>query len=92
VKKLAKKMWYTVAYLTREGAPHSAHRSSNFTRVYKSREVLLADLVYAMTRELGRRGAYVAAAWPGNLTEAEALRGPTRPLYYVYEDGGVKEL
>lgn len=92
-KKSAVKRWYTVAYLDREGAPHPAWRHANFTQVYRTREALLDDLVGGMTRGPGKsRGAYVAVAWPGQLSETEALRGPVQPLLYVYEDGHVQVL
>lgn len=90
--KKTKKRWYTVAYLTMEGTPHPAWGHYNFTRVYRTRETLLDDLVGGMTRGPGSRGAYVAVAWPGQVTEHEALRGPTSPLFYAYEDGSVQEL
>jgi hypothetical protein len=90
--KKAKKGWYTVAYFTREGNPHPAMRHANFARVYKDRETLLADLVYSMKVEVGHRGSYAAAAWPGQLSEWEAMRGPTKPLFYVYEGGHVEEV
>lgn len=89
-KSKLKRRWYTVAFLTREGAPHPAHL--NFSHVYKDEKVLLEDFVYAMTHELGHRGAYVAVAWPGEISEHEALHGTTKPLLYVYQGGGVQRL
>jgi hypothetical protein len=82
-----KKRWFTIAYVTREGQPHPAHRASNFTRVYRRLDDLLYDLEYAMKSELGHRGAYAAVVWPGQISEWEALHGSTRPLYHVYEGG-----
>jgi hypothetical protein len=81
----AKRRWYTIAYLTREGAPHPAKRS--FEQWYRSETILLDDLSHIMSTEIGHRGAYVAAAWPGQIGEWEALHGKTKPLFYVYQGG-----
>ena len=85
-----KKRWYTIAYLQREGIPAPGH--TNFVRVYKSEKILLEDLVYSMSHELGHRGAYVASVWPGEIGEWEALHGNTKPVYYVYQGGSVEKL
>lgn len=87
-----KKKWYTVAYLTREGAPHAAHSASNFSQVYKTETVLLEDFVYSMAHELGHRGAYVAAVWPGEINQQEALHGATKPVFYVFQGGSIERL
>jgi hypothetical protein len=90
-KSAEKKQWFTVAYLTREGIPHPAHHG-NFSRRYQSTRILLEDLVYSMTHEISRRGAYVASIWPGEISEWEALHGATKPLYYVFESGIIEKL
>jgi len=64
----------------------------SYMRHWISAETLLADLVHSMRVEVGHRGAYAAAAWPGQLSEWEATRGPTKPLFYVYEGGHVEEV
>lgn len=84
-----KKSWWTLAWLTREGQPCPAHRPENFTRVYKDERVLLADLSYGMTHS--SRGAYVAAAWEGQLTGEQAMTS-RRPKFYVWEDGSAHVL
>lgn len=84
MKTKPRKKWWTLAWLTREGQPHPAHRTENFTRVYKDEQVLLADLSYGMTHF--NRGAYVAAAWEGQVGEAEAM-GSRSPRFYVWENG-----
>lgn len=80
----SRKRWWTLAWLTREGQPHPAHRPENFSQVYKDERVLLADLSYGMTHS--NRGAYVAAAWEGRLTEGQAMES-RRPKFYVWENG-----
>jgi hypothetical protein len=91
-KSKRKKQWFTVAYFTAEGQPHPAHQHSNFTRVYRSLDVLLEDLGYSMNHELGHRGAYAAAVWPGELSEWEALHSDVKPLYYVHQGGRVERI
>ena len=80
-----RKKWWTLAWLTREGQPHPAHRHDNFTQVYKDERVLLADLSYGMTH-FNPHGAYVASAWEGRLTEEQAMKS-RRPKFYVWENG-----
>ena len=87
-KKQDSKRWWTIAYLTREGGVHPAH--PYVARVYKSEVMLLEDLVYAMTHELGHRGAYVAGVWKGELTETDCLRGSQKPAFYVFQGGEVE--
>ena len=91
-KPKLKRRWYTVAYLTREGASHPAHGVGNFTRVYKDEKVLLEDAAYAMSREIGHRGAYVYAVWPGEISQQEALHGATKPVFYVFQGGSIERL
>lgn len=88
----AKRQWFTVAYVTIEGQPCPAHSSSNFTKVYRSLVMLLEDLCYSMSHELGRRGAYAAVVWPGQLSEWEAMHSDIKPLYNVYEDGQIYDV
>jgi hypothetical protein len=87
--KLAKK-WYTIAYLNREGIPTGRH--GQFEQWYRSKAILLDDLSHIMSTEAGHQGAYVAAAWPGQISPHEALHGKTKPLYYVYQGGSVETL
>jgi hypothetical protein len=89
-KSRAAKRWYTVAYFTREGAPHPAHQ--NFVRVYGQLPVHLDTVVRVMSQDFLRRSAYAAALWAGELSEWEALHGPKKPLLYVYEGGRVEKL
>ena len=89
-KKTKKKSWYTVAWLTREGVPHANHHFANFSQVYKSRDVLVEDLVYGMTHF--SRSAYVVMAWPGQVTAQAALRSSLKPILQVFEDGHVQEI
>jgi hypothetical protein len=91
-KSRAARRWYTVAYFTREGVPHPAHLSSNFTRVFGQLPVHLETLVRVMSTESIRRGAYVAAVWAGELSEHDAVHGPQKPLLYVYEGGRVERI
>lgn len=84
-KTKPKKRWWTLAWLTREGQPHPAHRHDNFSQVYKDERVLLADLSYGMTH-FNPHGAYVASAWEGQLTEEQAMKS-RRPKFYVWENG-----
>lgn len=91
-KPKLKRRWYTVAFLTREGASHPAHGASNFTHIYKDEKVLLEDAAYAMSREIWHQGAYVYAVWPGEISQQEALHGATKPVFYVFEGGSVERL
>jgi hypothetical protein len=91
-KSKRKKQWFITAYFTAEGQPHPAHRNSNFTRVYRSLDVLLEDLAFSMNHELGHRGAYAVAVWPGQLSEWEALHSDVKPLYYVHQGGWIERI
>jgi len=82
------KRWFTVAYLTREGQPHPAHRHENFTQRYCTRKILMEDLIHSMIH--WSRGAHVAGAWPGQISEWEVLHGNTNPLFYVHADGSIE--
>ena len=86
----AKKKWYTIAWVTREGQPHPAHRNENFSQVFKTEDMLIEDLSYGMIHF--SRGAYVAAVWPGQIGEWIALHSNLKPLLYVYENGSVQRL
>ena len=86
-KKSAKR-WFTVAYLTREGNPHAAYWRDNFAKKYDAEKNIAIDLSLSMIHL--PRGAYVAGAWPGQLSEWEILHGETRPLFYVHEDGSIE--
>lgn len=91
-KPKLKRRWYTVAYLTREGASHMAYRPGNFSHIYKDEKMLLEDAVYAMTHEIAHRGAYVYAVWPGEISQQEALHGATKPVFYVFQGGTIERL
>ena len=85
----SKKNWYTVAYFTAEGKPHSAHW--NFVHVRMELEILRRDLEHEMSMDYIRRGAHAAAVWPGRLAEWDALHSDIKPLFYIHEDGTVSE-
>lgn len=90
MNKKAKKSWYTVAWLTREGGPNPYHRPENFTRVYKTKAMLADDLSYGMRHF--SRGAYAAVAWPGQVSEQVALHSDLKPVLQVFEDGSIQEI
>ena len=90
MKTKPRKKWWTLAWLTREGQPCPAHRHDNFSQVYKDERVLLADLSHGMTH-FNPHGAYVAAAWEGQVTEERAMK-VQRPKFYVWEDGSAHVL
>lgn len=88
----AKKYWYTVAYFTREGAPHPAMTHANFAQHYTQLKILREDLQRVMSDPRLNRGAYAAVLWPGQLSEWTAIHGDTRPLLNVYEGGRTERL
>jgi hypothetical protein len=90
MNKKAKKSWYTVAWLTREGSPDPHHRLENFTQVYKTKAMLADDLARNMTRF--SLGAYAAVAWPGQVSEQVALRSNLKPVLQVFEGGAIQEI
>jgi predicted GH43/DUF377 family glycosyl hydrolase len=92
ITKKSKRDWYTYAFFTREGAPHPAHRTRNFTRWHGQLSTLLSDLAHTMKTEIGHRGAYAAAVWPGQLDEWTAMKSDIKPLYYVHEGGRLEKL
>ena len=77
------KRWWTLAWLDRVGQPCVVSPSHQFVQVYKDERVLLEDLVHGMRNF--SRGAYVAAAWEGQLS-SEIARS-RRPKFYVWENG-----
>jgi len=87
VRKLPKR-WWTLAWLDREGKPCLAHRHQNFVQNYCDERVLLEDLAYGMKNF--HRGAYVVAAWEGQLSEEIAKS--RKPKFYVWPDGHVQTL
>lgn len=89
-KTKEKKFWFTVADLTVEGSPHKAAGAHNFTQKYCSHRILREDLQGHMSSEMFHRGAYVAAAWPGRLSEWDCLHGPTKPIFYVHQGGRIE--
>ena len=46
--KPAKKRWFTIAWLDREGNPHPAFRNENFKQVLQTEMHLLDDLSHGM--------------------------------------------
>jgi hypothetical protein len=90
--KKSKRDWYTYAFFTAEGTPHPAHRLRNFTRWCGQLSVLLADLSHTMKSDLGHKGAYAIAVWPGQLDEWTALKSDVKPLYYAHQGGRLEKL
>jgi hypothetical protein len=91
-KKKGKKYWYTYAFFTREGVPHPAHHNQNFTHWYGQSSMLLEDLSHTMKTEIGRRGAYAAIVWAGQLDAHAAIHSDAKPLFNVYEGGQVERI
>jgi hypothetical protein len=87
VRKLPRR-WWTLAWLEREGGPSPAHRQQNYVQVYKDERALLEDLSRGM--RVFHQGAYVAAAWEGQLS-AEIAKS-RKPKFYVWQDGHVQTL
>lgn len=63
---------------------------AQFEKWYNSKDVLLDTCKRIMQDERFHRGAYVMAAWPGELSEWEAIHGETKPVFYVYQGGSVE--
>lgn len=89
-QKAKKKSWYTIAWLTREGQPHPAHRNENFSRVFKTEDMLIEDLNHGMIHF--SRGAYAAVVWPGQVQEWIALHTNLKPVLQVFKDGFVQKI
>jgi hypothetical protein len=89
-KKAKKKSWYTVAWLTREGAPHPAHRQHNFTQTYATLDMVTADLAYAIVHM--SLGAYAAVVWPGQVSEWVALHTNLKPVCQILEGGFIQKI
>ncbi len=83
-----KRRWWTLAWLDREGIPLLSERHRNFMQNYCDEKILLEDLCHGMKNF--NRGAYVAAAWEGQLS-SEIARS-RKPKFYVYQDGHVQTL
>lgn len=84
------KRWWTVEFLTREGAPHPAHHFHNFTSHYDTLKQLAKDISGIMLSR--SKGAYVAAIWPGQVGEWEALKSDLKPSLHIFGDGFVQRI
>ena len=90
--KKGNRYWYTYAFFTAEGQPHPAHRLHNFTRWHGQLSKLLSDLASTMNTEVGHKGAYAVAVWPGQLDEWTAIHSDLKPLYYVHQNNHVERV